>query len=91
MTKRESPKARLARLEREIKELGVALAYERLQFAGLQLASGLCWFKGRYYLFVDRRKPVSERIDHLERALEDLAGGTVLADLELLRVEEDET
>ena len=66
-------KARLAELEREVRSKGVQLAYEKLQFAGLHLKSGLCWFKGRYYLFVDRLKPVGERVDLLEQALEDLA------------------
>lgn len=63
---------RLKGLEKEIKARNVRLGYERLQFAGLMLNSGLCWFKGRYYLFVDRRKKVAERIDLLEGALEEL-------------------
>jgi hypothetical protein len=63
---------RLKALEKEIKARNVRLGYERLQFAGLVLKSGLCWFKGRYYLFVDRRKKVAERIDLLEGALEEL-------------------
>ncbi|MCF8040502.1 MAG: hypothetical protein K9K65_11565 [Desulfarculaceae bacterium] len=66
-------KERLAQLEREVRGKGVQLAYEKLQFAGLHLKSGLCWFKGRYYLFVDRLKPVGDRVDLLEQALEDLA------------------
>lgn len=67
-------KERLAELERAVRGKGVQLAYEKLQFAGLHLKSGLCWFKGRYYLFVDRLKPVGDRVDLLEQALEDLAG-----------------
>jgi hypothetical protein len=63
---------RLKVLEKEIKARKVGLGYERLQYAGLMLKSGLCWFKGRYYLFVDRRKKVAERIDLLEGALEEL-------------------
>ncbi|MCB2190675.1 MAG: hypothetical protein KQI62_03870 [Deltaproteobacteria bacterium] len=66
-------KERLAELEREVRGKGVQLAYEKLHFAGLHLKSGLCWFKGRYYLFVDRLKPVGDRVDLLEQALEDLA------------------
>lgn len=66
-------KERLAELERQVRGKGVQLAYEKLQFAGLHLKSGLCWFKGRYYLFVDRLKPVGDRVDLLEQALEDLA------------------
>ena len=60
-------------LEREIRAKGVRLAYERLKFAGLILKSGLCWFKGNYYLFVDRLLPVNARIDLLQGALEELA------------------
>jgi len=63
---------RLKVLEKEIKARDVRLGYERLQYAGLMLKSGLCWFKGRYYLFVDRRKKVTERIDLLEGALDEL-------------------
>jgi hypothetical protein len=63
---------RLKELEKEIKSRGVSLGYERLQYAGLMLKSGLCWFKGRYYLFVDRRKKLRERIELLEGALEEL-------------------
>lgn len=66
-------KGRLAELERQVRGQGVQLAYEKLQFAGLHLKSGLCWFKGRYYLFVDRLKPVGDRVELLEQALEDLA------------------
>jgi hypothetical protein len=63
---------RLKVLEKEIKSRDVRLGYERLQYAGLMLKSGLCWFKGRYYLFVDRRKKVTERIELLEGALDEL-------------------
>lgn len=63
---------RLNNREKEIKGRGVRLAYERLQFAGLRLKSGLCWFKGEYFLFVDRYKTVPERIDLIESALQDL-------------------
>lgn len=65
-------KERLAELERQVRGKGVQLSYEKLQFAGLHLKSGLCWFKGRYYLFVDRLKPMSDRVELLEQALEDL-------------------
>lgn len=74
---------RLNKLEREIKGRGVRLAYERLQFAGLRLKSGLCWFRGEYFLFVDRYKTVPERIDLIETALQELdqlAAQNALAD-----------
>lgn len=72
MAKLTKGEKRLKELEKEIKARKVRLGYERLQYAGLVLQSGLCWFKGAYYLFVDRRKKVSERIDLLEGALEEL-------------------
>ncbi len=62
----------LEELEKEIKARGVKLAYERLSFAGLKLKSGLCWFKGTYYIFVDRLLPVQARVDLLQGALEEL-------------------
>ncbi|MFH1057488.1 MAG: hypothetical protein V1797_02265 [Pseudomonadota bacterium] len=63
---------RLSRLEKELKARGVRLGYERLEYAGLRLKSGLCWFRGSYYLFVDRLKTVPERIEHIEAALDEL-------------------
>ena len=73
MSARKRGKELLAELEEQVGQQGVKLAYEKLQFGGLRLKSGLCWFKGRYYLFVDRSKPVSERIDLLQQSLEELA------------------
>lgn len=63
---------RLKELEGDIRARGVSLSYEKLAYAGLILKSGLCWFRGRYYLFVDRLKKPRERIDLLEGALEEL-------------------
>jgi hypothetical protein len=74
---------RLNKLEKEIKGRGVRLAYERLQFAGLRLKSGLCWFRGDYFLFVDRFKTVPERIELIETAMQELdqlAAQNALAD-----------
>lgn len=72
MAKKGKLKDRLAGLEKEIKARGVHLAYERLKFAGLILKSGMCWFKGEYYLFVDRLLPPAARVEMLEAALEEL-------------------
>lgn len=74
MSKLTANQLQLQRLEKRIKDAGVRLGYERMQFAGLRLRSGLCRFKGQYYLFVDRRKSVPERIELLHSALEYLAG-----------------
>ncbi len=83
MVRRVVKSKRLRELEREIKRRGVHLAYERLQFAGLRLNSGMCLFKGEYYLFVDLRKSNAARIELLEGALAELeeieaAGGPQL-------------
>ena len=72
MAAKSKKQIRLDELETQIKARGVHLAYERLKFAGLVLKSGLCWFKGKYYLFVDRLLPVAARVDLLEGALEEL-------------------
>lgn len=72
MAKISKTEIRLKELEREIKARGVSLSYEKLAYAGLILKSGLCWFRGRYYLFVDRLKKPRERIDLLQGALEEL-------------------
>ncbi len=72
MVAKSKKQIRLDELETQIKARGVRLAYERLKFAGLVLKSGLCWFKGNYYLFVDRLLPVAARVDLLEGALEEL-------------------
>lgn len=72
MAKRRASKDYLAELERQLKGRGVRVAYERLSYAGLMLKSGLCWFRGDYYLFIDRLKSPSERRDLLEAALDEL-------------------
>ena len=72
MAKVSKSQQRLTELEKEIKRRGVRLGYERLEYAGLRLKSGLCWFRGSYYLFVDRLKSVSERLELLQNALEEL-------------------
>ena len=72
MAKPTKSQIKLQELEKQIKAKGVKVGYERLQFAGLRLRSGLCWFRGQYYLFVDRLKSVPERIELIQNALEDL-------------------
>jgi hypothetical protein len=80
---------KLEALEKEIKERGVSLAYERLSYAGLRLKSGLCWFKGGYYLFVDRLLPVQARIDLLSGAMEELDGLAAQGRLDNPQADED--
>ena len=72
MARKTKKQIKLEKLEAEIKGRGVRLAYERLNFAGLVLKSGLCWFKGSYYLFIDRLLPPASRIELISGALEEL-------------------
>lgn len=72
MAKGSKTQQRLTELEKELKRRGVRLGYERLEYAGLRLRSGLCWFRGVYYLFVDRLKTLPERIDLIQGALDEL-------------------
>lgn len=78
---------KLQELEKLVKGQGVRLGYERLQFAGLRLRSGLCWFRGQYYLFVDRLKTVPERIELLQTALEELE---LLKDRDLEQLQQEQ-
>ena len=72
MARKTKKQIELEKLEAEIKARGVRLAYERLNFAGLVLKSGLCWFKGSYYLFIDRLLPPASRAELIGGALEEL-------------------
>ncbi len=72
MAKGSKTQQRLTELEKELKRRGVRLGYERLEYAGLRLKSGLCWFRGTYYLFVDRLKTLPERSDLIQGALDEL-------------------
>lgn len=72
MAKGSKTQQRLTELEKELKRRGVRLGYERLEYAGLRLRSGLCWFRGTYYLFVDRLKTLPERIELIQGALDEL-------------------
>lgn len=72
MAKGSKTQQRLTELEKELKRRGVRLGYERLEYAGLRLKSGLCWFRGTYYLFVDRLKTLPERIELIQGALDEL-------------------
>ncbi|RLC26777.1 MAG: hypothetical protein DRH56_04010 [Deltaproteobacteria bacterium] len=67
-----SPKraARLAELEERAAERGIHLHYDLLEAAGLKLKGGLCRINGEYHFFIDRRKPVSARIEIIEDLLD---------------------
>jgi len=57
---------RLSELEEEAAQLGIHIHYDRLEAAGLKLKGGICKIKGEYHLFVDKRKPIADRIDEIQ-------------------------
>jgi hypothetical protein len=59
----------LAALETVAKDLGIEVSYDRLKYAGLILKSGLCTYRGRQILFIERRKKPREKIDVLVEVL----------------------
>ncbi len=59
-------------IEEELQRRGVKVRYERLEASGLKLRSGLCKVKGQVYLFVDKRKPLSEMKEIMKECLEEL-------------------
>jgi hypothetical protein len=59
----------LAALEKVARELNIEVSYDRLKYAGLILKSGLCTYRGRQILFIERRKKPQEKIDVLVEVL----------------------
>ena len=57
---------RLAALEDMAATKGISVHYDRLEAAGLKLKGGICAVKGEYHIFVDRRKPVVDKIELLQ-------------------------
>jgi len=70
--KKPSPEleARLAQLEEKAVRQGIHLHYDLLEAAGLKLKGGICKLNGEYHIFVDRRKPIADKIDFLEGYLD---------------------
>jgi len=70
--KPDSPKHRdrLTELEERSEKKGVHLHYDRLEAAGLKLKGGLCRINGEYHFFIDRREPVSAKIELIEDLLD---------------------
>jgi hypothetical protein len=58
--------ARLARLEEKALQQGIHIHYDLLEAAGLKLKGGICKLNGEFHIFVDRRKPIADKIDFLE-------------------------
>ena len=61
---------KLARLEEIALEQGIQVHYDRLEAAGLKLQGGLCTVRGERHLFIERRRPVAEKVHLLEEYLE---------------------
>jgi hypothetical protein len=61
---------RLTEIEEAVTQRGIQIHYDLLEAAGLKLKDGICKINGEYHIFVDRRKPIAERIDILEDYLQ---------------------
>jgi hypothetical protein len=57
--------AKLESLEETAAQQGIRIHYDRLEAAGLKLQGGICKVRGEYHLFIDRRKPLAEKLDLL--------------------------
>ena len=57
---------RLVELEEQASQKGIKIHYDLLEAAGLKLKGGICKINGEYHLFVDRREPISAKIDIIE-------------------------
>jgi hypothetical protein len=61
---------KLTELEEEAVRRGLQVHYDLLEAAGLKLHGGICKIRGEYHLFIEKRKPLSERIEILQDILE---------------------
>ena len=71
---------RLSELEGEVSKRGVQIHYDRLEAAGLKLRGGVCRVRGEYHLYLDRRKPASEKIEILLESLDQLINQASIPD-----------
>lgn len=63
---------RLAELEEKAAEREICIHYDMLEAAGLKLKDGTCKINGKDHIFIDKRKPTTEKIDILEGCLNKL-------------------
>ncbi len=63
---------RLTELEERAAEREIHIHYDMLEAAGLKLKDGVCKINGEYHIFIDKRKPTTEKIDILEDCLNHL-------------------
>jgi len=62
--------ARLTELEERAAENNIHVHYDMLEAAGLKLKDGMCKVNGEVHIFIDKRKPNSEKIDIFEHCLD---------------------
>jgi hypothetical protein len=61
---------KLSRMEERAAERNIHIHYDRLEAAGLKLKDGICKLNGEYHIFVDRRKPLADKIDIIQAILD---------------------
>ena len=61
---------RLSKLEEKAIQKGIYVHYDLLEAAGLKLNGGICKVNGEYHIFIDRRKPTTDKIDILRNYLD---------------------
>ena len=60
----------LMALESAAAARGIHVHYDRLEASGLRLNGGLCALNGEYHLFIEKRKPIVDKIEFLKDQLE---------------------
>ncbi len=59
----------LSEMEEKAAQRDIHIHYDMLEAAGLKLKGGICKINGEYHIFIDKRKPISEKIDILNSYL----------------------
>lgn len=59
----------LSEMEEKAAQREIHIHYDMLEAAGLKLKGGICKINGEYHIFIDKRKPISEKIDILNNYL----------------------
>jgi hypothetical protein len=65
----DSLQGRLTELEERAAKREIHVHYDMLEAAGLKLKDGICKINGEYHIFIEKRKPATEKIDILEACL----------------------
>ena len=61
---------KLQHVENLAAEKGIKVHYDRLEAAGLKLKGGFCTVRGENNIFVDKRKPIAEKIEFIKDYLD---------------------